>query len=1307
MFGILAINALVVSFIVPGNLATPAAVSADAGVCKWNYIDMPGSIAIKGDLIISSTTNAYSASEVEKIITTANADTFLVLEKEGATAAARIRLRVSAAKGIIWSAAAGTRLSTAMTAAGYPAANLDVWNLAAAPDDAKFWAMVTGTAGNDAPLNVWVTSDGGATWQDTALNLAPMNYISCIDISPSYGSGRRDIAVGVRRGVAALQMDMYVIQTGGFTGWVLQTWPVGSLNLNLGSIDNPIVGGLGADVVALKFSPTYVGDASLAVVFAANTTNVAVDLGTFYNVALRDLSSGVNNIVGWAFPRSVEMTATGVQGSSPDTSQIVSADLELPADFSGQSASLRRAYVSTDAIADNTGIYRADDTTVYQLMNTTGLYNAGLGKRINSIAYFGTYASGKLLAGEYNGSTCTATVPTWFTDSPTVCPVPCWYPALKPTTGSAICNCGVGVMATGHASVVWSIDGTLAYAATSSLGEQVSTGVDPAQWYSQLDDAAIIWDETAIGISRNNGETWNQIGIIDTYICYFNDVAVTADCQTIFLASVNDDARCRVGCGNFDSVWRATKNTKVAAPFSTAYPLGYFWERVFTHVDATTCTVAQSEFPLLRLPPPGANCDNGMIIGWAAQGTNAMAWSPDWGDYWAMITPRLVVQDFAFMSPTLLYVLNNAGLVQKMPYTGTAWSSAEENVDVKLNSGHMILAQQFGDKQVVAVGAAAGGAFYPASMSVNGGTSFSYIMDQSPTTGNIHVAIDPAFDTNNTWYYGDDSAVGTVYRVTYGATDISLSDSDMMSAANGAAGTNAPHPVGIFGLQTAYTGGALYAAHAPAGGTATVTATSEPIRINVTTALVDGGDGLPEQITVNYLDQTATAGAAPVVALPMNAAVGYTINPLPLAAGDTGVVDLTGIVIGVADATAGVIQVVGTITGTLYGTYTFGGAYADGASFPGTFVSTVAVGNSGVDRTLGPLNGMPKPGVVWDCMFVAPPANYVNGVTFTREPWSLKICGCCTLDTNSKLWALDARNYIPYVTLQGFLWGFEDCLAKKGPALITADGTLIGCDPVSGRAQEVNLCWEQLCVADRYDIEIAKDKDFNIRVLDWASTGEDTAANFLRPVNVLSPCVFFPAGGEVYTASSAIAASGNLECGHAYYWRVQVRSCATGELLRSKWSEIRSFTIKAGLPVRADYYGLKLLAPDNGCMGCPVKPASFSWTPFKETTKYKFVLAKDAAMTQVVTQAEVPTTTFDHACCPLEYSTNYFWRVIAVEPVPSDWSATFSFQTEPKPAAPAAPAEAPATPLWVWVIIAIGAFLIIITLILILKTYRV
>ena len=90
-------------------------------------------------------------------------------------------------------------------------------------------------------------------------------------------------------------------------------------------------------------------------------------------------------------------------------------------------------------------------------------------------------------------------------------------------------------------------------------------------------------------------------------------------------------------------------------------------------------------------------------------------------------------------------------------------------------------------------------------------------------------------------------------------------------------------------------------------------------------------------------------------------------------------------------------------------------------------------------------------------------------------------------------------------------------------------------------------------------------------------------------------------------------------------------------------------------------------------------------------------------MTQVIVQATVATTAYKYADM-LDYSTNYFWRVMALEPVPSDWSATFSFQTEAPQPPPTAPEEAAPTPIWVWVVITIGAILAIITIVFISKT---
>jgi hypothetical protein len=583
--------------------------------------------------------------------------------------------------------------------------------------------------------------------------------------------------------------------------------------------------------------------------------------------------------------------------------------------------------------------------------------------------------------------------------------------------------------------------------------------------------------------------------------------------------------------------------------------------------------------------------EDGQAVGWAAQNTRAQMWSPDFGDFWAIVTPKNNIQDFAFESSILLWNLASNALVQKLPYTGTAWSSAEPDIDFKIGQAHMIAVKPEG-KILVGGGAVAVGNMYPVSYSVNGGHSVGIIGDRLPTAGNVHVAFDSAFKDNYIIYAADDSAAGTIYRYQLpfpvGGRWI---DNDMLAATNGNCMTEAAPfngQIGYFGLQAAFTGGALYGAS------------------NNTT----------------------------------------------------------------------------------------------GAAFNN---------NSGVSRTLWPLNGMPKPGIAWDFLRVF--TNDPGFITFTREPWSLKLCGCLTTRTDTILYAIDARPY-NVALRQGLIWAFTDCMAKKGPTLITADGTLIGCDPVSGRAQEVNLCWEQLCVADAYDLEIAKDKDFTIRVIDVV--GRCATAGFIAPVDVLKPCVYFPAGAASTQIASAIGAVGagggaiaglygELECGHKYFWRVMVRRCATTQLIHSPWSEIRSFTIKAGLPVRADYYGLKLLAPDNGCVGCPVKPASFSWSPFKETTKYKFVLAKDAAMTQVVAEAEVPTTAYEYKGT-LDYSTNYFWRVMSLEPAPSDWSATFSFQTEAAPPPPAAPEAAPPTPLWLWIIVAIGAILVVIIIVLLFTT---
>jgi hypothetical protein len=1148
----LAIFMLAAGLVVPANLVSPSVAMADPGVCKWDYLVTPLVVPTRNDIVHCSELHDMAVGNDDKTIVVTARTT-------------NNRFYYSSNDGRSFS---GSKWNALNREPQWPA-GARVYSVAIAPDDPKFYAVTSDVAGGVGPREVWVTRDTGSNWELTNLNLPAGETIRCIDISVDYG-GKRDIAVGTVTGTGAGRL--IVIQSIGLSGWQVQnTVPLGAV-----------------DFFALKFSPSYSSDASLAVVFAdANAT--------YYNIAQRDLDQ--NTTLSWAFTTlGIEVRdPTWGTNSSPSFATLNKADLELPSDFSGQAASLRRAYISVDsygaagkASTDRDGIFRIDDTTAYTLMDTSNVVQ----KSIYSIAYFGSYASGKLLAGERMGSACTATVPTWFTDSPTTCPIPCWYPALKPTTGAA--NQGACALGVGAAVVSWNSTGKLGLVIT---GSQAVTTV--AGWFNIWLAASVCDDESAFAISRNNGETWNQLALIDTTIDQLTDVQPTPDCKTVYLASVSRNQA--PSCSDFDSVWRSSSNADVVSPLP-ANPIGDYWERVFTHVTAPDCTYAQTDAAILRLVPYCAD-PSGQIVAWGVYDHNHIfthgvaAWSPDFGDYWASITVRDPIQDFTFESQTVMYFLNPDGGVQKMPYTGTAWSTALSTVDSIIYGAHSIAAFPEGK---VLVGAATGyhASLYAVSYALNFNTdnpSFTVqsMAGRTPFYGDVHVAFDINFSDTNTYFANDENYLllgGSVYRNNPQAQS-RWSDSDMLDAANGA--------VGCFtygdpqtGLVLGFTGGALYS---------------------------------------SYWEPVLTDGV-------------------------------------VTDNSSGVYR---TIPADARGNF-------------------------------GPLSGMPKPGIAWDDLRQGLDRAPLS-VEFTLQPTALKACGCCSLDTDSTLYAIDNANY-NVTNRRGLVWAFTDCLAKRGPALVTEDKTLIGCDPVSGRAQEVNLCWEQLCVADAYDIEIGKDADFTIKVIDWVT--ENQCTGFLEPADLQTPCVYFPAGGEAFTLGSTIAAWGNLECGHTYYWRVKVRECATQQVIRSPWSEVRSFTVKAGLPVVSPYLGLKLLAPNNGCLGCPVQPVSFSWSPFKETTKYKFQLATDSGMTQLVRDVDLPTTAYEYYDT-LDYSTNYFWRVQAVEPAPSDWSATFSFQTEAKPVPVETTAGPTPTPVWVWVVIAIGAILVIVTLVLIFKTRRV
>lgn len=246
------------------------------------------------------------------------------------------------------------------------------------------------------------------------------------------------------------------------------------------------------------------------------------------------------------------------------------------------------------------------------------------------------------------------------------------------------------------------------------------------------------------------------------------------------------------------------------------------------------------------------------------------------------------------------------------------------------------------------------------------------------------------------------------------------------------------------------------------------------------------------------------------------------------------------------------------------------------------------------------------------------------------------------------------------------------------------DSGMVNCDPVTGRNASIDMAWEQLCLSSKYQVQIARDPGFTLKVYD---------SGIMDPADVTAPAFWYPPG--------------NLEAGHTYYWRVRTRQAATGQYLVSPWSDPQSFTVRPGYAVRADSYGMQALTPVNGSTGWPVSPASFSWSGYPDISKYRFILAQDPQLQNIVVEEFTSTTSYGLKGS-LDYETAYYWQVTAVEPVPSDPSAVFIFQTTEAPEVVvfASGSDASSIPPWALAVIIAGILLISITLFLIIRVKR-
>lgn len=179
-----------------------------------------------------------------------------------------------------------------------------------------------------------------------------------------------------------------------------------------------------------------------------------------------------------------------------------------------------------------------------------------------------------------------------------------------------------------------------------------------------------------------------------------------------------------------------------------------------------------------------------------------------------------------------------------------------------------------------------------------------------------------------------------------------------------------------------------------------------------------------------------------------------------------------------------------------------------------------------------------------------------------------------------------------------------------------------GADKIS---TTVNLEWESVPAAEKYDVQVATDAEF-------------ATANIVA---------------SYYKLSGTIASIMGLNYETEYFWRAR----ANGNGGTSNWSEVFSFTTtgkSASTP--------ELIYPAVGEVKVPLD-VEFQWSAAEGAETYEIIVASDVRLTNVVArESDIEGTTY--TLNGLKQYTTYYWTVAGVNQIgQSDFAPVRSFRT--------------------------------------------
>lgn len=584
--------------------------------------------------------------------------------------------------------------------------------IAVSPDNPEAIAVCDNTAavaGVSAAGRIYISNNGGTSWG--TLPVVP-------DSTAAGTDSVRAIAIGPTRAGTILGRDYAVAvadTTANVTGGDILY-----CGLDTAWTSCATAGAFAAntfDFTSVAFTPSFVGDRCLVAVGSDNATTPGPGETFLFIIQTRDVAPVAATLTPPGPIQLVTATTLNSPGDFGGTGGIIASSIALPADLDPTSPPTGfRVFVggtSALGVAAWDDVWRVDFTTVRKLQ-------VGATSGIFSIAYSGVIAGGTLIAGEA-ATTGDNTTLVWAATDPQLTQ-PSFVGSAKSPTGATNC-------------IVAMVSPDICYAGTTGI-------------------------ESAFSVSTNGGASFNQRGLINTEIDCIQDVMVSPDGKTVFMATAdNSTGGATTSASDRESLWKS------ATPVTS-----YGWERVRMAPGLGVGAGDWGDTPgaaIVRLSPE--YLDDATLYWCDAAGT-AIQRSATGGDIFSNRTAPNAIADVTVENSMIVYMAQAAPATNIYISTSGAWTFGLPVNTTLAPFGNLAMCPSY--PEMPEPGNLVGGcvAVGLVGISLDAGASWIPLLPAVPSAGAEQVVVHPDWANRKLVYAGDSTGTG-IWRYEFGVSN--------------------------------------------------------------------------------------------------------------------------------------------------------------------------------------------------------------------------------------------------------------------------------------------------------------------------------------------------------------------------------------------------------------------------------------------------------------------------------------------------------------------------------------------------------